>query len=143
MTRSQQSFFGFRSVNTLSRSAVLGAMVVGIAATFAGCASNQATTKPEEGVVHAATAEEVAATHSTTPITANTAMLYVNGLGCPLCATSIDKQLERLSGVDKIDTDLSTGIVTISLSGTKRPSPHELSEATKDAGLTLAKIQTR
>ena len=141
MTHARSSSPHIASFHSLSRSAKLGAALVGMASMFAGCASSPST--PEEGVVHTASPEEVAATHSTTPVTASSALLYVNGMGCPLCVTSIDKQLERLPGVTNIDTDLGTGIVTVSFSGPDRPSPHQLSEATKDAGLTLAKIETR
>jgi copper chaperone CopZ len=94
----------------------------------------------EQGVIHNATAAEMAATHSRTPIMTPAVDLYVNGLGCPLCATSIDKQLERLPGVQKVRVDLSTGIVRVPMTGDKRPSAHDFSETVKDAGFTLVKI---
>ena len=76
-----------------------------------------------------------------TPLKADKAALVVNGLGCPQCASQVDVQLVRLKGVTHANVDLSTGVVTISMSGDKRPSPHQLKEAVLDAGFTLVRVQ--
>ena len=67
----------------------------------------------------------------------------MNGLGCPLCATNIDRQLERLPGVSGVQVDLSVGKVTLAFEGQERPSPHQISEAVEDAGFTLVKVEQR
>jgi copper chaperone CopZ len=119
------------------------------AAILAGCAASSSSTgssaasSMEEGIIHPATGADIAAAHSDTPLTADTAVLYVNGLGCPLCATNVDKQLVRLAGVKRADVDLSAGVVTIGLAGEDRPSPAALAAAVEDAGFTLVRIETR
>jgi copper chaperone CopZ len=115
------------------------------AALVAGCSPTQkdASEPMPEGVTHQATAAERAAAHSRDPLTGDTAVLYVNGLGCPLCATNIDKQLMRLPGVSGVQVDLSDGKVTLAMGGKERPSPHQISEAVEDAGFTLVKVEQR
>lgn len=81
------------------------------------------------------------ALESTTPMTGASAALVVNGLGCPQCASNVDVQLVRLKGVDHANVDLSTGVVTITMSGDKKPSPKDLREAVLDAGFTLVRVQ--
>jgi copper chaperone CopZ len=88
-------------------------------------------------------AEEEAATHSKDPLSGQSAILWVNGLGCPQCATNIDFQLKRIRGVSDVYTDLSDGKVTVALARGTKPSPYRLSEAVKDAGMTLVKIEAK
>ena len=97
----------------------------------------------EEYWQHTATAQDKEFLASTTPLTARWAVLYVNGLGCPLCATNIEKQLERLKGVQSSAIDLGTGTATLALlhtPGTTPPSPAAIHKAVTDAGFTLVKI---
>lgn len=74
------------------------------------------------------------------PLAADSATLYVNGLGCPQCASNIDVQLLRLPGVDKAYVDLGLGQVRLSMSGAKRPSPAQINSKVEDAGFTLVRI---
>lgn len=97
--------------------------------------------KVPEGVVHQVTPEDIAATHAQTPVTGDEVVLLVNGLGCPQCATNIDRALERVPGVTSVQVDLGSGKVTVGLGSKRKPTPHELSEAVADAGLTLVKIE--
>lgn len=95
-----------------------------------------------EGVVHHVSAADMAGAKSAAPIEGMTAVLWVNGLGCPLCATNIDKQLVRVDGVDSVDVDLSNGKVTLLLKpGAAHPSPAVLGAAVEDAGFTLVKVE--
>lgn len=124
-----------------------------LALTLAGCASSpsapaaptsqHAAMSPadESGIVHQASDADVAKTHSTAPIAADKAELYVNGLGCPLCASNIDKVLTQVPGVISADVDLAQGTVLVAFAGPQHPSPHRLSEAVADAGFTLVKVQ--
>lgn len=119
------------------------AACVALISLVAGCASPQGGATEENAVVHTASAAERAATRSKEPITADSALLYVNGLGCPLCATNIDMQLLRMRGVEGATIDLGSGTVLVSLAGERRPSPHDFSETVLDAGFTLVKIEPR
>lgn len=119
-------------------------LVCGVAAV-SGCAGGggvgSGATSEENAVVHVVTKEDEAATHSKEAVTGTGVVLWVNGLGCPQCATNADKQLERLKGVASIRTDLGTGKIHVGLAGDRKPSPHDFSEAMLDAGFTLVKIE--
>jgi copper chaperone CopZ len=94
----------------------------------------------ERYVVHPTTEQDRRALESAVPLPAGPVTIDVNGLGCPLCATNIDKQLLRLPGVSGARVDLGQGSVTLTLAGGKTPSPRDLREAVEDAGFTLARL---
>ncbi|QOJ01888.1 MAG: heavy-metal-associated domain-containing protein [Phycisphaeraceae bacterium] len=103
--------------------------------------SRKVSVSGEEAWEHAAREEDRALLSSKKPIEGRWALLYVNGLGCPLCATNIDQQLERLPGVEGVRVDLGSGTVQLALAeGERRLSPMDLREAVADAGFTLVKV---
>ncbi len=89
---------------------------------------------------YSATSEEAALIKSEQPLPPGPIVMYMNGLSCPLCATNIDQQVERLPGVSDVKVDLSTGKVKANLSGPSTPSPRQLANAADAAGVTLIKI---
>ncbi len=95
----------------------------------------------EKPITHTVTPADIERAKSTQPLTSNAAVLYVNGLGCPLCASNIDRQLKRVRGVTSINVDLSVGRVELGLLTGKQPSPARLGDAVEDAGFTLVKIE--
>ncbi len=110
----------------------------------AGSTSSQSMPEMENVITHKVTENDLALAKSAAPIESDSAVLWVNGLGCPLCATNIDKQLERVRGVERVDVDLSNGKVTLKLKpGAAHPSPSVLGEAIEDAGFTLVKVEKR
>ncbi|MFN0132173.1 MAG: heavy-metal-associated domain-containing protein [Phycisphaerales bacterium] len=118
-------------------------VLVSVVALAAGCASRSATDPQyeENPVNHEVSADDRAATKSTAPVSSDKVVLWVNGLGCPLCATNADRQLKRMKGVASVDTDISTGKITVMLSSSLRPSPAQFGEAVEDAGFTLMKVE--
>lgn len=130
---------------TLTRSLRLFLALLAIS-TLAACASSgnsaMSLQMEENAIVHTVTDEDRALAASKQPITADSAVLWVNGLGCPQCATNIDLQLERVVGVTTTNVDLSNGKVTVGLTGSNRPSPARLGKAVADAGFTLVKVET-
>lgn len=124
---------------------VLGAALLGVSTlgTIAGCATGMSEAAEENAIVHDVTAAELREAQSRTPIAASGAVLYVNGLGCPLCASNVDKQLKRVPGVADIAVDLSVGRVTLGFKDGPHPSPYILGEAVADAGFTLVKVESR
>lgn len=109
-------------------------------ALISGCASRGATGDPN-AIVHASTPADLAALDRKQPIDADRVLLYVNGLGCPLCATNVDAQLKRVRGVADAVVDLGAGTVLVVLKETDRPSPRRLADAIADAGFTLVKLE--
>lgn len=134
-----------RQSSRINRSFV--AVFITTSAFLAGCAAprSASTGEPvyEEGaVIHSVSDADRQFARSTEPVSTPSATLWVNGLGCPQCASNIDLQLERVSGVESIYTDLSVGKVAVGFAaGSKHPSPAELSEAVEDAGFTLVKVE--
>jgi len=116
---------------------------------LAACGGDKAlTTAPDpntpQGVTHDVSAGDRDSLSSKQPIAGNAAVLYVNGLGCPLCATNIDKQLLRSRGIKSATVDLGAGTVLVDFrEGAARPSPYQLKEIVADAGFTLMKVETR
>lgn len=112
-----------------------------VAFFVSGCASTPAV--EENAVTHHVSEAETKAAHRKEKLSGTTAVLWVNGLGCPQCATNADLQLKRISGVSNIYTDLSTGKINISLpGGDKNPTALRVADAVEDAGFTLMKIET-
>jgi copper chaperone CopZ len=133
--RLPQRFFGRR---------VLPACVLlPLALLLASCASTggEQAQYEEKPINHTVTDEDKVAAKSETAITTEGAKLWVNGLGCPLCASNIDRQLKRVRGVKAINVDLSVGVVKLNLIQGRQPSPYTLGEAVEDAGFTLVKIE--
>jgi len=130
------------SFNTVSRlllaCSISATLVVGLGA----CASSQSASSAdtEQAVEYSATTEEAALVKSEQPLPPGPIVMYMNGLSCPLCATNIDQQVEKLPGVSDVKVDLSTGKVKANLSGPSTPSPRQLANAADAAGVTLIKI---
>lgn len=118
--------------------------VAGCSSGGAGAQADGSPAEYEENPInHQVSEADMAAAQSKEPLKADAATLYVNGLGCPLCATNIDMQLKRVKGVTGTKVDLSTGKVDIQLPSPVKPSPQRLADAVADAGFTLVKIETR
>ena len=128
-------------MNTTRTLAALSLLAV---LSLIGCASNSDVTQPgeENAINHAVTDEDKALAASNDPLKGDSALLYVNGMGCPLCASNIDLQLVRLKGVSSVNVDLGHGTAFLKFSGPDRPSPHAIGVAVKDAGFTLVKIES-
>jgi copper chaperone len=75
------------------------------------------------------------------PITADTVTLVVHGMGCPLCANNVDKQLLAVPGVSDVRIDLGDGTVLVTLDEHNRPTRSQLARAVDDSGFTLVSIQ--
>jgi copper chaperone CopZ len=132
-------------MNTI-RSTAARALSLASLLLLSACAGNPGATgvasAPEEKPMnHASTPDDLAALKSTAPVPENSVVLWVNGLGCPLCASNIDRQLARVKGVDRVGVDLGQGKVTLNLKpGAEHPSPARLKDAVEDAGFTLVRI---
>jgi copper chaperone CopZ len=78
--------------------------------------------------------------YATAPMSADRAVLRVNGMSCPKCANNIDKQLAELPGVRRSSIDMGAGEVTVMFGKGPRPSEAELASAIEESGFTLVGI---
>lgn len=127
----------------LGRRVTLACVLLPLTLLLASCASTggEQAQYEEKPINHIVTDEDKAAAKSKTAITTDGALLWVNGLGCPLCASNIDRQLKRVRGVKAINVDLGVGVVKLNLVQGRQPSPYTLGEAVEDAGFTLVKVE--
>lgn len=64
-------------------------------------------------------------------------LIYVDGLACPFCAYGIEKQLKKIDGVDKLETDVEKGRVVIVMADGHSLARSDVEQAVDDAGFTL------
>ncbi len=84
---------------------------------------------------------EPALLSDTTLVTGDRIELVVHGMSCPLCATSLDSEIARLSGYDSMTSDLGDGKVVVNFKGDKRPTKGEVADAVQTAGFTLKEFK--
>ena len=75
------------------------------------------------------------------PMTAGHVMLVVHGMGCPLCANNVDKQLLAVRGVEAVSVDLGTGRVAVRIGRSASVSRGDLSRAVERSGYTLVRVE--
>lgn len=124
--------------------ALLSMMVLS-SAFLSACASPQggAAERPT-----AATGEEAgaaipdrAAPSTPSSTGSRTALIWVNGMACPLCSNNVDQQLKRLPGVESVRINLGTGLVSVGLDPANQPTEAALARAVNNSGFTLVRIQ--
>lgn len=63
--------------------------------------------------------------------------LRVDGLSCPFCAYGIEKKLQALEGVERVETDIRNGAVIVTMKDNATLDRATAEQAVKDAGFTL------
>jgi copper chaperone CopZ len=74
-------------------------------------------------------------------LSGSSATLIVHGMGCPMCANNIDRQLLRVPGVQKVDVDLGTGQVALTFAPDRHPSRNQIVRAVEESGFTLREFR--
>jgi Cu+-exporting ATPase len=106
--------------------------IVVILAALAGC----------QGAGSANSAKRSASTSSPSDQMSGTgATLVVHGMGCPMCANNIDKQLLRVPGVQKATINLGNGEVAVQFAPDAHPSRQQIVDAVEQSGFTLQEIR--
>ena len=62
--------------------------------------------------------------------------MRVDGLACPYCAYGIEKKLNKVDGVEKIDIDLNKGLVIVNVADGVKLSEEQMTQLFRDAGFT-------
>jgi copper chaperone CopZ len=105
-------------------------LILSLLIPVAGCQS----AKPGDPATSAPTA-------SSDPMPGASATLVVNGMACPMCKTNIDRQLMKVSGVDKVKVDLGNGEVSVGFRPDLHPTRQQLVAAVEQSGFTLREIR--
>lgn len=63
--------------------------------------------------------------------------IEVAGLACPFCAYGIEKSLLALDGVERVQTNIAEGAVTVTMKDDARLDEVTARRAVEDAGFTL------
>ncbi|MDP3844563.1 MAG: heavy-metal-associated domain-containing protein [Oxalobacteraceae bacterium] len=79
---------------------------------------------------------------ATTVFAAPTAyQLRVDGLACPFCAYGIEKKLNAIEGVQRIDVDIASGAVAVTMAEGATLDEAAAKKAVKEAGFSLRKFE--
>ena len=79
----------------------------------------------------------LALTWSVTALAAGTQyQMRVDGLACPYCAYGIEKKLNAIEGVEKIDVDLENGLVIVNVIEGVKLSDEQMTQLFDDAGFS-------
>ena len=60
--------------------------------------------------------------------------IQVDGLACPFCAYGVEKQLHAIEGVASVETEIKTGVVTITMHDGAVLAEEAAKKAVEDAG---------
>lgn len=67
--------------------------------------------------------------------------LHVDGLACPFCAYGIEKKLDALEGVERIETNIKDGTVIVTMKDGVALDEATAKQAVKAAGFSLRKFE--
>ncbi|MBL4608837.1 MAG: cation transporter [Pseudomonadales bacterium] len=65
----------------------------------------------------------------------------VDGLSCPFCAYGIEKQLHKLDGVEKVETDIEKAVVVVRVKDGSTLDRNQAMKAVKKAGFSLRSFE--
>ena len=63
--------------------------------------------------------------------------LGIDGVACPFCVYGIEKQLSKLEGIERINTDIKNGLVLLEMKDGSTLTKESINEAVNKAGFTL------
>ncbi len=67
--------------------------------------------------------------------------IQVDGLACPFCAYGVEKQLNAIEGVANVETEIKTGLVTITMHGGAVLTEEAAKKAVEDAGFKFGGLE--
>jgi copper chaperone CopZ len=115
------------------------ALAVAVSMSFlAACGTTQTRANAPASVAGVVSADTDAALAS-----ASEATLWIEGAGCPKCATNADLELSEVPGVASARTNLALGAVEVRFEDSPKPTSAQLDRAITNAGLRLVRIGAR
>lgn len=67
--------------------------------------------------------------------------VQVDGLACPFCAYGIEKKLGAVTGVQKIDVDIASGTVNVTMAEDATLDEATAKKAVKEAGFSMRSFE--
>lgn len=67
--------------------------------------------------------------------------LGVDGLGCPFCAYGVEKQLNSVEGVEKVDVHIERAVVVVTMDAEAALDEDTAKQAVEDAGFSLRSFE--
>lgn len=67
--------------------------------------------------------------------------IEVDGLACPFCAYGVEKKLNAVQGVERVETDISEGVVIVTMKDGAVLDETVATQAVKEAGFTLKNFE--
>jgi mercuric ion binding protein len=68
-------------------------------------------------------------------------LLRVDGLSCPFCAYGIEKKLGAVKGVQRVEVDIASGTVTVTMAEDAALDAASAQKAVQDAGFSLRSLE--
>ncbi len=69
--------------------------------------------------------------------------LQVDGLACPFCAYGIEKQLNRIDGVEFVETDVKSGTVVVTMKPGATLDKADTNRAVEAAGFSMRELRKK
>lgn len=70
-------------------------------------------------------------------------VIRVDGLACPFCAYGVEKKLNKIDGVERVDIDLNDGLVTVDVLDSVKLSEPQMRQLLNDSGFTYRSMTER
>lgn len=70
-----------------------------------------------------------------------TVKMEVKGLSCPFCAYGLEKNLKKITAIEKVTIDVEGAFATIVIKEGKTVSEEDIKKKVKDAGFTAGDIK--
>lgn len=70
-------------------------------------------------------------------------VVQADGLACPFCAYGIEKQIQRIDGVESVSTDIKSGTVVITMTPGRTLEEADAQRAVEAAGFTMRRFERR
>lgn len=80
---------------------------------------------------------------STAENNANEYVVTVDGIACPFCAYGIEKQLDKLSGILEMNTDIAAGVIRLTVEDTVTLREEDVRTAVEKAGFSMRGFSAR
>lgn len=124
-----------------THSIIVPVLTLAASTLLVGCASTQSASTQGQATTQTAKGSNTDPRADLSPIVDTGATMRVNGMSCPKCANNIERQLAQIEGVDDIQIDLGSGVVSVGFTPDHaHPSPAQLADAIDRTGFTLVSV---